>query len=276
MKRQIIERYGYIETALFWEKGLTANALAEIFDISRQAAQKNIDDYRNAYPMQMKYDSSLKKHVAGEHFEPEFIKTDPLLFLDYLRGQKMAGYYHEDQDWSDIEVTDVNRLMRPRLHLNYIKLLLSALQNQQTVIIDYRQKDLEPETDTNRIISPNHLVFADNRYHLRSYCHERHYHLDFVLSRVIYAEPAYEEWVSSREDTDWNTFVELSFTPNPELPESVQAAVIRHYADDSNGVWNIKCRKALAFYIERQLAKRADDKYKMPLWCLEKVVKVFT
>lgn len=262
-------RFEYIETQLFWGDGLTARSLKETFDISRQAAQKVIDDYRKAFPGQMEYNASRRCHEASESFKPVFIKPDSLLFLDYLRGQTLAGYYREEHEWSDLEVIDINRHLRPKLLLKPIKTVISAVHRKQVVIIDYHQKDLEPDTTTTRLISPHHIVFADNRYHVRAYCHDKHYYLDFVLSRIVYAEMTTEEWVSSKGDKDWNEWIELHFIPNPELPGSVQEAIIRNYETPKSGIRIIRCRKALALYIERKLLSK-DYKYKISLWILIK------
>ena len=265
MKKQTIDRFGFIESNLLWENGITARKLMEAFDISRQAAQKVINDYRNAFPDQMAYNPKTRQHEVTDDFRPVFIRPDPLKFLDYLRGETMISYYREEREWSEFEVTDVNRLLRPRLSLETLRTVFSALKNKQTVQIDYRKKDLESDECTERIISPNHLVFADNRYHIRGYCHLKHHFLDFVLSRIVCAETSYKDWVPSNEDREWQENVTLAFKPNPELPEGVQKAILRNYDTVESGVWIITCRKALAFYAERSLVA-VNEKYGKPLW----------
>lgn len=270
-----VSRYEYIETRLLWSDGITAGDLAKTFDICRQAAQKVIDDYRRLYPGQMEYDRSRKRHVATDGFEPVFIRKDPLLFLDYLRGQSMAGYYRQEQEWSSLDVSDIDRILRPALRLKTIQTILTGLRRHQAVSIDYWPKDLESGSITVRAISPNHLVFADNRYHVRAYCHLRNYYLDFVLSRILSAQIANDiDWVSSREDKEWNESVTMYFRPNPELAQSVQQAVLRNYEDEEEaGMRIIKCRKALGFYVERKLCKTKSEKYQMPLWVLDKAIQ---
>lgn len=256
------KRFEYIETQLFWGKGLKAGKLAETFGLSRQAAQAVIDSYRKQYPGQMTYNSSRKQHEPSEDFEPMFIRTSPISFLDYLRGEKLMSYYRQGEDWSDIEITDVDRLLRPDLPLRPIRVVLSALLNHQVVRIVYHSKDQEPST---RSISPNHLIFADDRYHVRAYCHLKNAFLDFVLSRISYAELTDEGWVPSREDGDWNYTITLRFKPNPNLPESVRNSILKSYEDIEEGYRIVKCRMALVIYVRRNLL--ADNpKYGMPLW----------
>ncbi|MCP4105892.1 MAG: WYL domain-containing protein [Desulfobacteraceae bacterium] len=194
-----------------------------------------------------------------------------MFFLDYLRGQSLAGYYRQEQDWTSLDVTDVDRILRPDLKLETIQTVLSALRRCQVVTIDYRQKDLETGSVTVRSISPNHLVFADNRYHIRAYCHLRNHFLDFVLSRILHAEISSDiEWVSSRDDKGWNETASLYLRPNPELPESVRYATLRGYeSEDEPGFRIVECKKALAFYIKRKLCETENPKYGIPLWVCE-------
>lgn len=263
---RLTERFAYIETELFWGDGLTAGQLARTFKVTRQMAQKTIDQYREQYPGRMRYDASSKRHEATESFKPNFIRTSPLAFLDYLRGQALVGFYRDEQDWSDLAVTDVDRLLRPDLPLDIIRRVLAALRCQKSVVIDYRKKDLEPGSISMRVISPNHLVFADGRYHLRAYCHLKKRYLDFVVSRIAYAEESREDWVPSDYDKEWNEFTILRLKPNPSLPVSVQAAIFRGFEKGECGFRIIKCRKALVYYISRKLVSE-DPSYGMPLWC---------
>ncbi len=270
MKKFERERMGFIETRLLWGEGITAGELGNAFEISRPIAQKTINDYRKKFSEHIEYNRSLKRHMPGPDFKPHFIKSDPLKFLDYLRGESLVGYYREETDWSEFEIYDVNRFITPELDFNIIKNIFTALHRKQTLLIEYQKKDLDPSESTERIISPNHLVFVDNRYHIRAYCHLRNEFRDFVLSRIIYTnpsytEPSYKDWVPSTEDKEWNTMVTMSFTPNPELPEGVQRAILRNYQTAQSDTIVIKCKKALAPYIERNLMA-INEKYKKPLW----------
>jgi predicted DNA-binding transcriptional regulator YafY len=261
------ERFAYIETELFWGDGITAGQLARTFEITRQMAQKIIGQYRQQYPRQMRYVAKSKRHEATESFEPVFIRPSPHAFLDYLRGQALVGLYREDKDWSELTVTDVDRLLRPELPLIPLKQVLRALRCQKTVTIDYWKKDLEPGSISIRVISPNHLIYAEGRYHIRAYCHMKNLYRDFVLSRIVHASPSLEDWISSEYDREWNEFVETKLRPNPSLPLSVQNAVLKGFEVAESGIRTLKCRKALLFYLKRRLLSE-DAKYGMPLWCI--------
>ncbi|EFK07889.1 conserved hypothetical protein [delta proteobacterium NaphS2] len=256
-------RFEFIETRLFWGEGLTANELAEAFGITRQSAQATIHNYRQRHPRQMRYDPKRKRHFPEDSFSPSYVRAAPILFLDYLRGQTLAGFYREERGLSDIEVTDLDRLLRPELPLEPVRTVLTALLREQVVQINYRSKNRESVTV--RSISPNHLVFADDRYHLRAYCHQKKYFLDFVLSRILWAEITKEEWVSSIEDKSWHTFVTLRFRPDPRLPAETREALLSNYESQENGYLQVRCREALAYYIKRKLLS-SDYKFSIPLW----------
>lgn len=262
------ERFAYIETELFWGEGITAGQLASTFSFSRQIAQKVIDRYREKHPGQMRYDARQRRHLPTASFEPSYIRTTPVAFLNYLRGQALVGLYRKDQDWSDLTVVDVDRWLRPELPIHTTRTVLAALRRQLSVMIDYRKKDLEPGAVTTRVISPHHLVFADDRYHVRSYCHNKGSYLDFVLSRIVHAEIATDEWISEAYDREWREFVEIRLKPNPALPTSVREAALKGFDMIGSGSRNIRTRKALLFYIKRRLLT-IDRKYNEPLWCIE-------
>ncbi|MGD9732383.1 MAG: WYL domain-containing protein [Desulfamplus sp.] len=261
-----LRRYEYIETKLLWDEGITANELAITFSISRQAAQAVLNEYRKLYPLQMTYSPNLKKHLATDGFTPQFVRKSAKLFLDYLRGQTLGQYYKEEEDWSDIEITDVNQKLQTELDTRNTQIILTALRRHKSVAIEYLKKRNVSEKTMFRVISPNHLIFASNRYHIRAYCHIKLAYLDFVLSNILSVEFSPEEWVSSADDMEWNEIVTLRLKPNPELPKDTQNAILKRY-NTPDGVREIICRKALIYYIEKSLLINQEDR--IPLWMIE-------
>jgi hypothetical protein len=264
MKFDTLIRFAYIETQLYWGEGIAATDLMNAFQLTRQTAQNILNDYRERYPKQMRYDSSLKRHVSQEDFLPHHINPDTMPFLEYLLGQDLRAHYLNETDWSDIELNNVDRLLRPKLSRQVIQPILSALRHQKTLLIEYQP--VAPDEIQARVISPNHLVFVDNRYHLHAYCHVKQRHLDFVLSRILYVEPAYEDWVSSSGSREWQEWVTLRFRPNRELPQAVQDSLLRGHPKNEKGNWEIRCRKNEAFYVRQKLLKAVDSHRGMPLW----------
>lgn len=263
MKLDTLTRFIYIETRLWWEGGLTAKDLMRTFEITRQTAQTVLNEYRQQHPNQMRYDDSLKRHVATEDFRPHYIHSEPIQFLEYLRGQNLRErYLYETQEWSDIVIEDVDQQLRPKLPRHIIQPILTALHHQKTLSITYQS--VTPGDIQFRIISPNHLVFVNNRYHLHAYCHSTHSYRDFVLSRLLSIDSADEEWVSSAGSEEWQQYVTLRYQPNLHLPAEIRQTLLNGYESNEKGVWEIRCRRNLAFYIQREM--RRARTMNMPRW----------
>jgi predicted DNA-binding transcriptional regulator YafY len=259
MKLDISRRFSFIESRLYWAEGLTAGALAEAFGVSRQSAQAVIEKYRQLHPGNMQYDEKKKQHVVTEAFTPHYIRAEANLFFAAIRGQNEVCHYAEDVSWSDVPFEDVSRCIKTKI--NYLPAIMSGLIKKHTVEIYYVSKN----RITTRYISPHHLVYADGRYHLRAYCHMDNEFLDFVISRIRSAScGSVDDWVSATDDHEWHQYVTLVFKVNPELPETVKQAVEEDYILN-HGLFSIRCRRALALYVRRQMMKY-DGKSQLGIW----------
>jgi len=261
MKRDMLRRFSYIESCLYWGGGITATQLGQTFDIARQNAQATIERYRQQNPESMVYNPSSKRHEASESFVPQHINQEARQYLNYLRGNSLCSRFWEDEEWGHLPVVDVEAVYRPYLDKAIVRLVVSAIHKQQTLQLYYHSKALGHEHLT---IAPNHLVYADRRYHLRAYCYQQNRFIDLVLSRILEADLAFEDWVSSAEDEAWNEHIELRFTPNPALPEALKQTLLLDFRLEDN-IYTLHVRKALQFYIERQMTQ-PDWQHQIPLW----------
>ena len=269
MNRDIYNRFALIETLLCWGDGLTAQELGKACGLTRQNAQGVIAEYRRLHPKNLRYDRQKKRQIATETFSPLYISPEPGRFLDYQRSMAMIAYYKENEDWIDLPFQDADRLLRPNLQSVIVHAILAALRREETVKIYYYAK-----TGTSmRDISPNHLIFASNRYHIRAYCHSVERFIDFVLSRILHAEVSDKRWVSSKDDTEWNTQMKLVFKMNPELPEEATSAIVHDYKVNEEGVIEIRSNQALAYYVKRELLA-VDLYYQCARWVLMKEEKI--
>jgi hypothetical protein len=262
MKLDMKRRFAFIETRLYWGEGVTAAELGEAFGISRQSAQAVIAAYRKEHPGQLLRDKKGKRQIPADTFEPTGIRRDTEAFLDYLRGQALLAHYMEDAEWSDVPFVDADRLTRPGLNGETVRCVLGGLYGRRAVAIYYQSKSRRSW----REISPHHLVFAANRYHLRAYCHQAQVYLDFTLSRILDTGTAGNEWVSGEGDVEWREYQTLIFNSCP-LDSDAQAAFLLDYPDAVNGRLSIHCRRALAHYVIREMT-RADAPDGKPRWKL--------
>ncbi len=262
MKPDTIRRFAFIETRLFWGGGFTAQELGSAFGISRQSAQAVIDEYRTLHPNNLYLNRTTRRQEATSTFQSFYIRDGSGALLDYLRGQSLVVRYMSEEIWSDAPFTDADRLTRPRIPNDTVRRVITALYQKCPLSVVYQSK----RHYTNRVISPNQLVFADNRYHLRAYCHTDRNYFDFVLSRILSAQiGSPDEWVSGDRDNAWNSYETLYFAINPEIPTAMRAALSHDYMVCDNGIYEIKSQKALSFYVVRQMT-RAQAGLQQPLW----------
>lgn len=261
MKSDTMMRFAFIETRVYWGGGLTAQQLATAFGLSRPHAQTVIDEYCRLHPHSLRFDPKRRRQIAGPGFEPHYIRAAPALFLDYVRGQTLTTYYLENADWVDTPFEDVERLLTPRLQRRPLQAALQGLHEQKAVILHYRAKT----GSSLREVSPHHLVFANNRYHLRVFCHITGHFLDFVLSRILHSELSTTPWVSSRDDHEWNKIVTLIFQLNTQLSPEAQDALRCDFMLDDRDSLSIRCRQALALYVRRHMLAM-DEQLQMPRW----------
>ena len=93
MKRDMIRRFAYIETCLYWGAGITAGELGKTFGIARQNAQTTIDSYRKQQPGNMVYNPASKRHEASKYFQAHYISQEPRHYLNYLRGNSLTNHF---------------------------------------------------------------------------------------------------------------------------------------------------------------------------------------
>ena len=261
MKSDTSTRFAYIETRLQWGEGLTARELAETFRLTRQTAQGLIDEYRRHYPDNLYFDPSKKKQLPRESFSPRHISKDAGHFMDYLRGHELMGHYLEQAEWSELSLVDVDRFTRPKLSFSNTRELLASLRNRNSLRVTYRAKSRHLDRD----ICPHSIIFASNRYHVRAHCHLSKRFLDLVISRIDNCRASQEPWVPPSQDGEWNGYADIVFTVNHSLPQPSVVAIRMDYNLKESENLTVTCRKALAFYVRRQLLA-VDRKYGMPRW----------
>lgn len=264
MKHDMLRRFAFIEIRLLYGDGFTAGELGNAFGIARPNAQQTINQYRERYPKQMRYDEGRRRHVPTDGFKPGLVNQDVARFLAYQRAQNQIAYFFDDASWADLPFVDAEQAIKPRYDGNAVRQVLACLRRHKTVELDYWSRS----RFITRIVSPHHLVFADGRYHIRGRCHTRNEWRDFVLTRIVRAEPCDADWIPDEEDSEWHLRVDLRFRINPDLPDDARAALRFDYlAEDQDELIIKGVRKAVAKYIIRRLS-RLDAYDHMAQWVL--------
>ena len=267
------ERFELLDHWLLWYGGFNATRIGEALGLSRQNVSMLIRNYRESRPPgTIEYDPSQKMHVPGVGFRSKKHMKKSHIFLDHLRGQELITMYRSMRWWdpeNEILFENLDRYGSPEPDFDIVSTILCGIHEKKIINICYQSR----RKDSNRLISPNRLVYAVDRYHLRAFCHKTATYRDFVLTRIFEAEPFESKgskdgvelkWVSEENDKAWLTRKVLRFRPNQNLPKDVIQTLKKDFPV-VNGVLTIECNEATAPYIEMKFA-RPDFKYRIPQW----------
>ena len=70
MKKNIQNRFDYIEYVGWWEGQINASHLIRHFQLTRDSASAILKKNDNRYPHHFKYDPSIKARVITDKFQP--------------------------------------------------------------------------------------------------------------------------------------------------------------------------------------------------------------
>src|SRR5262249_21297015 len=82
----IEQRLEFIEFRLFWEGGVNRSDITSFFGVSVPQASKDLSQYQEIAPHNMRYDRSLKRYFASDRFSPRFLQPDATRYLTQLNS----------------------------------------------------------------------------------------------------------------------------------------------------------------------------------------------
>jgi hypothetical protein len=234
------ERLFHIDFRAEFLGSVTRGNLVRRFGLKEAAATRDLALYRSLAPANLAFDQRSKTYVRAETFAPLF-EHDPAHTLTALA-----------EGLGDDAVGDVGphvRTERP-LRLNQpdiaiIAAVCRAIATRRALHVRYVSLTTG---ETERTIVPFALVDTGVRWHVRAFDRRRERYLDFVMTRIVEAEPVGGELPTDtiREgDAQWMRLVELELVPHPGLPDP--APVERDYAM-TDGVLRVTLRAALVGY----------------------------
>lgn len=251
-------RYRFIEIVALWEGRLTTRHLCDVFNIGRQQASKDINNYKRSIgPGNLEYDATAKGYRPSSAFSPRVSRGETQEYLDILAGmsdmQQVLG--HLPDALTNTEVLTVpGRNVPPAI----LRPLIRAARTQRRVEVDY--VSLNQPNREGRIIVPHTLVWTGLRWHVRAWCEKNQGYRDFVLSRFRGEPEVMDQSEHSAEnDAEWQTHLRLEIAPDPRLTPQ-QQAVIAHDYGMTDLRWTLNVRAKLLPYLLRliQLDPRAD------------------
>ncbi|MHB1701035.1 MAG: WYL domain-containing protein [Acidobacteriaceae bacterium] len=231
--------------------------MIDYFGISVQQASSDIASYMGLAPQNVYYDKQAKTYRAAESFAPLFEGNDAALYLSQL-GDLASGVAAPTARFIGWQPPcDVVRYpTRPVSDAGLLR-LLQAIRNTNEIEVTYQS--MRRQDVAVRWISPHALASDGLRWHVRAWCHENADFRDFVLSRIMDIRGSRPATVDTLTDHDWHTHMEVRVRPRTGLSRSQRAAIEADFGM-TRGCLAIRCRRALAFYVVRQLhLDRAGD-----------------
>jgi Predicted transcriptional regulator len=243
-------RLEFIDFRLRWDRTVNRSDLVEFFRISPQQASADLARYAELAPGNLEYDKSLKTYRATAAFKPATARHDPQSYLDELvvLSSGVLSTAASFIGWQP--ACDVVRYPARPIDTHTLLQLLWAIRDGEELKVMYQS--MRRPSPTLRWIAPHALASDGQRWHVRAWCHENGDFRDFVISRIRAVQDRRETVISGVDDESWHTHVDIVLAPRAGLTDGQRRATEIDF-NMSRGRLKLSCRKALAFYLLRQL-----------------------
>lgn len=222
----------------------------EFFRISTQQASADLAHYAQLAPRNMEYDKSLKAYRATPGFKPIINQDGAQTYLSELLGLSVGtlaptvsfiGWQPpHDIVLSPTRPIDTDTLLR----------VIWAIRDGNELMVSYQS--MRRSAPSNWWITPHALAFDGHRWHVRAWCEDTKNFRDIVISRIQHIEASRKATKSAEADSWWNTYIEILIKPREGLTEGQRRAIETDFGM-TGGRLRLSCRKALAFYLLRQM-----------------------
>jgi hypothetical protein len=255
MRWGVEKRMTFLDARLFWEGEVSRGGLMERFGISLGQASADIARYIALAPDNISYDKSRKRYVATEKFGPVFGAPDASRYLSELHAWQDGLLFDSFVTVNDVPPADLVPVPARSVDANILRQVVQAIRHRQRLDVGYQSFTRPKARD--RQIEPHALVFDGMRWHVRAFDPALAEFRDFVLGRISSINVAGAAASDAMQDLEWQQQITLSLKPNPGLSED-QIAAIRHDYGFQGDTLNLTIRRALAFYVKRNLRLDLD------------------
>lgn len=246
------QRLEFIEFQLFWEGGVNRADIRAYFGVSVPQASKDLSQYQELAPDNIRYDRSEKRYFATGSFEPLFLKPDASRYLMQLRSIA-DGVLAPKESWL-AQVPSFDTLPMPRRNIDpdVLRTVLETIRGGKALEIRYQSLSASRPKPTWRWITPHAFGYDGHRWHIRAFCHIDRKFKDFLLPRVLKTRAEGEPEASPADDYVWQEFTTVVLKPHPGLNEDQQKVVARDYGMRKNQLF-VEIRLALLYYFLKRL-----------------------
>lgn len=243
-------RLEFIDSRLLWDGTINRGELVEFFGISTQQASSDLARYAELAPDNLSYDKRAKTYRATANFKPLLARSDAQHYLNQL-GDLTSGAASATTSFIGWRPPcDVVRNPTRPVQSHTLQQILWAIRDGKDLQIVYQS--MRRPTATARWIAPHALASDGFRWHVRAWCHEQNDFRDFVLSRVQHIVEERQSNVDPAMDENWHTRIDVIIRPRVGLSDGQRSAIEVDFGM-SQGRLVLNCRKALVFYLLRQL-----------------------
>lgn len=233
-------RFQFIEMLGYWNGIFENKDIQKQFNLSRQHAYNDICLYKALYP------NAVIKLKIGFMFTIEHINflsqnpfiNDHALFLHWLNTKTFCA----------APVNTHYNLPKHKVSRFLIQTFNEAMLRQYRLDLDYISPNHPLEQD-GRIFHPHAYFNTHLHWLVRGYCEKSRSYQSLILSRCqgeIELLDASNH--PAEKDTDWNTYIDLIFQPNPALSKAQKEIISREF-DMQDGRLVSRVRLALVRFV---------------------------
>lgn len=205
-KRLAFERYLWLHNRLKRGGNLPLSAFMEAFEISRRQAARDIEFMRDFFRAPIKYSALDRGYFyADDSFELPgmWISEEEVVALmvtkrlsavipDDGARARVAGFFDQLNSRTGVDMRELEgriSLKNTRVHRvrqGIFSSVVFAMSRRRNLSLRYRSPWGGGETE--RVVSPLHLLLYMGNWHLLGFCRTRKGVRDFVLSRIVSLE----------------------------------------------------------------------------------------
>lgn len=243
-------RLEFIDFRLLWEGTVNRGELVSFFGISTQQASADLAKYIEQAPENLEYDKNQKTYRVRDGFRPIATRADSHSYLNQLSGLASGTIPQSASFLGWMPPHDMVRYPTRPIPAETLMRILWAIRDREEVELQYQS--MRRPTATVRWIAPHAIAFDGYRWHVRAWCSENQDFRDFVFSRIQRVMAARPSTADANTDQWWHTTVDVIVKPRGSLTPEQRLAIEVDFGMTS-GHLKQTCRKALAFYLLRQL-----------------------
>lgn len=257
------QRLEFIEFRLFWDGSVNRSDITERFGVSTPQASADLAQYRERAPENMRYDSSGKRYLPSESFQPRLLRPNAERYLAQLRAVAEDVIAPLDTWMGPIADVGVTPVPSRRVDPETLRFFLTAIRAERSVHIEYQSLNDHRPDPLWRWITPHALGTDGLRWHVRAFCHIERGFKDFIISRCLAVGDMGPPEAKSSDDNDWQNFFTVVLIPNPKLSAAQQRTIERDYGM-ADGKCELSVRLALLYYLDKRLRLDVAEKQDRP------------